>query len=255
MRQRKYSANRSWRPRAPGSSSGRFPDARYVSVQVYTPDGVGASLTDYRIAPQPGSLNPWQRQGPARRPVHGDPALGFRTGPAQHAGAACRHHKPAHGLSRLPGLPAGWGCFGCAGSGADGGPGRRVTVLPACPSRNAAVTFPAVSGSDRVQHRRPSWSSSSPRRAHSTTGGSPTSTPPTSWPTWPARQRPTSLSSPRKRRRSRPAAIRRPGRPGGRASATGRCASGCSSALFRSSPTSCRGEGPTTGAGPARRPG
>ena len=26
--------------------AGRFPDARYVSVQVYTPDGVGASLTD-----------------------------------------------------------------------------------------------------------------------------------------------------------------------------------------------------------------
>jgi len=42
--------------------SGRFPDARYASVSVYTPGGVGASLPDYRIAPQPGSVNPWQRQ-------------------------------------------------------------------------------------------------------------------------------------------------------------------------------------------------
>ena len=38
--------------------SGRFPDARYASVDVYTPGGVGASLPDYRIAPQPGSVIP-----------------------------------------------------------------------------------------------------------------------------------------------------------------------------------------------------
>ena len=48
--------------------SGRFPDARYASVQVYTPGGVGASLPDYQIAPQPGSLNPWQQQA---RPAAG----------------------------------------------------------------------------------------------------------------------------------------------------------------------------------------
>ena len=38
--------------------SGRFPDARYASVQVYTPGGAGASLPDYRIAPPPGSRIP-----------------------------------------------------------------------------------------------------------------------------------------------------------------------------------------------------
>jgi hypothetical protein len=50
--------------------SGRFPDARYASFSVYTPSGgfvtshgVGTSLPDYRIAPQPGSVNPWQREG------------------------------------------------------------------------------------------------------------------------------------------------------------------------------------------------
>jgi hypothetical protein len=49
--------------------SGRFPDARYASFSVYTPSGgfaashgVGTSLDDYWIAPQPGSLNPWQQQ-------------------------------------------------------------------------------------------------------------------------------------------------------------------------------------------------
>jgi hypothetical protein len=42
--------------------SGRFPDARYVSVDVYTPVGAGTSLPDYQIAPEPGSVNPWRRE-------------------------------------------------------------------------------------------------------------------------------------------------------------------------------------------------
>jgi hypothetical protein len=49
--------------------SGRYPDARYASLSVYLPDGrsftsngVGSSLPDYRIAPQSGSVNPWQRR-------------------------------------------------------------------------------------------------------------------------------------------------------------------------------------------------
>lgn len=43
---------------------GDYPDARYVSLATYTPGGSpfdGSSLTDYRIAPEPGSVNPWQR--------------------------------------------------------------------------------------------------------------------------------------------------------------------------------------------------
>ena len=49
--------------------SGRFPDARYASFSVYTPSGgfatsqAATSLPDYRIAPQSGSVNPWQREG------------------------------------------------------------------------------------------------------------------------------------------------------------------------------------------------
>jgi hypothetical protein len=51
--------------------SGRFPDARYASLSVYTPygnpfttNGVSSSLPDYRIRPQSGSQNPWQQSAP-----------------------------------------------------------------------------------------------------------------------------------------------------------------------------------------------
>lgn len=49
--------------------SGTFPDARYFSLSVYTPygtpvsaAGVSSSLSDYRIVPDHGSVNPWQRR-------------------------------------------------------------------------------------------------------------------------------------------------------------------------------------------------
>jgi hypothetical protein len=60
-------------PVAPGLRiilSGVYPDARYASLQVYTPvgspftrNGVGSALTDYQIAPDPGGVNPWQQAG------------------------------------------------------------------------------------------------------------------------------------------------------------------------------------------------
>lgn len=50
--------------------SGKFPDSRYFSLDVYdakggllTDDDVGSGLTDYRIQPDPGSINHWQRAG------------------------------------------------------------------------------------------------------------------------------------------------------------------------------------------------
>ncbi len=49
--------------------SGAYPDARYFTLSVYTPygvpvtrDGLGSSLTDYQIAPESGSVNPWQHR-------------------------------------------------------------------------------------------------------------------------------------------------------------------------------------------------
>jgi hypothetical protein len=49
--------------------SGTYPDARYFSLSVYTPygtpvsaDGASSSLPDYRIAPDHGSVNPWQHR-------------------------------------------------------------------------------------------------------------------------------------------------------------------------------------------------
>ncbi len=49
--------------------NGTYPDARYASLAVYTQptsspftvNGVGSSLTDYQIAPDQGSVNPWQQ--------------------------------------------------------------------------------------------------------------------------------------------------------------------------------------------------
>lgn len=128
--------------------SGLFPDARYASIQVYTPSGVGASLPDYRIAPQPGSLNPWQQQAaPGGRftvTIRSDPAPGqANTLPmpagttSQHTGyLAYRVYLPAGGASSDVPLPVL--------TVEQGGAAR---TLPACPSRNAPVRFPAVSGS------------------------------------------------------------------------------------------------------------
>ncbi|MGA8923258.1 MAG: hypothetical protein WB682_08945, partial [Candidatus Dormiibacterota bacterium] len=52
--------------------TGHYPDARYASISVYTSltssfstNGVGSDLTDYQIAPDAGSINPWQQSGPA----------------------------------------------------------------------------------------------------------------------------------------------------------------------------------------------
>lgn len=51
--------------------SGAYPDSRYMSFAIYdadgapfTTNGVSSTLTDDRIAPDPGSINPWQQQAP-----------------------------------------------------------------------------------------------------------------------------------------------------------------------------------------------
>ena len=52
------------------SVSGTYPDSRYFSLSVYTPygtpfsaNGVSSSLPDYRVDPEQGGINPWQRRG------------------------------------------------------------------------------------------------------------------------------------------------------------------------------------------------
>src|ERR1700733_883904 len=94
--------------------SGRYPDARYASLQAYdaggslfTVNGVSSALTDYQIQPERGSVNPWQpRAWPGRRRPAGGRFPGA-PGPGQHAAAGPgRDRGGDRGLPRLPGLPA-----------------------------------------------------------------------------------------------------------------------------------------------------
>jgi hypothetical protein len=128
--------------------SGRFPDARYVSVEVYTPAGVGAALPDYRIAPHPGSLNPWRQQAaPGGRftvTIRPDPSPGQANTLPLPAGTTSQH--TGYLIYRVY-LPAGENSSQVPFPVLTVEQGGAARTLPACPSRNAPVRFPAVSGS------------------------------------------------------------------------------------------------------------
>jgi hypothetical protein len=128
--------------------SGRFPDARYASVQVYTPGGAGTSLDDYLIVSPPGSVNPWQRRAaPGGRftvTIGPDPAPGQANTLPLPAGTTSQH--PGYLMYRVY-LPAGGGGLSAVSAPAvtveQGGSAR---TLPACPSHNAPVHRPTASG-------------------------------------------------------------------------------------------------------------
>jgi hypothetical protein len=86
--------------------------------RVYTPAGVGASLPDYRIAPQPGSLNPWRQQAaPGGRftvTIRPDPAPGQANTLPLPAGTTSQHK--GYLIYRVY-LPAGENSCGEQGSG------------------------------------------------------------------------------------------------------------------------------------------
>jgi hypothetical protein len=78
--------------------SGRFPDARYASFTVYdsathafTRNGVYSALADYQIAPDAGSVNPWQKQA----------------SPGGHFTLTLRADVALHEANTLPLAPAG----------------------------------------------------------------------------------------------------------------------------------------------------
>jgi hypothetical protein len=123
--------------------SGRFPDARYASIDVYTPGGVGVSLPDYRIAPQPGSVNPWQREAaPGGRftvTIRPDPAPGQANTLPLPAGTTSRH--PGYLIYRVY-LPAGADFSDVPLPVLTVEQGRAARALPACRSHNAPVPFP-----------------------------------------------------------------------------------------------------------------
>lgn len=128
--------------------SGRFPDARYVSVQVYTPGGAGTALADYRIAPQRGSVNPWQQHAaPGGRftvTIRPDPASGQANTLPLPAGTTSQH--PGY-LAYRAYLPTGDALSDVPAPVLTVEQGGAARTLPACPSHDAPVRFPAVSGS------------------------------------------------------------------------------------------------------------
>ena len=125
--------------------SGRFPDARYASLSVYTPGGVGASLPDYRIAPQPGSLNPWQQEAaPGGRftvSIRPDASPGQANTLPLPPGTTSQH--PGYLVYRVH-LPAGGDFSDVPLPVLTVQQGGAARTLPACRSHNAPAIFPAT---------------------------------------------------------------------------------------------------------------
>src|ERR1039457_6914021 len=125
--------------------SGRFPDARYASLSVYTPGGVGASLPDYRIAPQPGSLNPWQQEAaPGGRftvSIRPDASPGQANTLPLPPGTTSQH--PGYLVYRVY-LPAGGDFSDVPLPVLTVQQGGAARTLPACRSHNAPAIFPAT---------------------------------------------------------------------------------------------------------------
>jgi hypothetical protein len=187
--------------------SGRYPDARYTSLEVTAPngglfsvDGVSSQITDYRIAPDPGSVNPWQRHAgwPGGRgrgrytvSVRADVAAGqVNTLPLAPPGPVngtsyllYRVYLPAHGdVSRVPlpvltatldgvsqqippcpTLPAGTSRGSAQARGTTGG----MTGVPAGTSRGSAQARGTTGGMTGV----PAGTSRGSTRVRGTTGG------------------------------------------------------------------------------------
>jgi hypothetical protein len=123
--------------------SGRFPDARYASVDVYTPGGAGTALPDYRIVPQSGSVNPWQRQAaPGGRftvTIRPDPVPGQADTLPLPAGTTSQH--PGYLIYRVY-LPAGVSAVPLPALTV--GQGHTARTLPTCRGHNAPVHLPAA---------------------------------------------------------------------------------------------------------------
>ena len=151
--------------------SGRFPDARYASFSVYTPSGgfvtsrgVGTSLDDYRIAPQPGSVNPWQRQGaPGGRftvTIRPDASPGQANTLPLPAGTTSQH--PGYLVYRVY-LPAGGSFSDVPIPALTVEQGRAARTLPACPQHNSKL--PVLEGAAGTPGGAPRTPAATPRSA------------------------------------------------------------------------------------------
>ncbi len=131
--------------------SGRFPDARYASFSAYTPSGgfatsqADTSLPDYRIAPQPGSVNPWQHEGaPSGRftlTIRSDPSPGQANTLPLPAGTTRRY--PGYLVYRVY-LPPGGSFSDVPIPAVTVEQGGAARTIPACPQHNS--NLPVLEG-------------------------------------------------------------------------------------------------------------
>ena len=250
--------------------SGRFPDARYASFSVYTPSGgfatsqAATSLPDYRIAPQSGSVNPWQREGaPGGRftlTIRPDPAPGQANTLPLPAGTTSRY--PGYLVYRVY-LPAGGSFSAVPVPVLTVEQGSAARTIPACPQRDSDL--PVLQGAAGTSGRpaatpRPAavppqlefYALPESKMSNEGVGNADTAyavayliRPPASDVVVVTGKAPTFAPG------SHPSPWPAPGRT----SATGRCASSRAPPKLQPSLTSCPGEAPTTGAAPTRPPG
>jgi hypothetical protein len=147
---------------------GRYPDSRYTSLQVYSSgtelfstNGVSSALADYRIDPDPSSVNPWQhaagRAGDAYTvTLQSDVAPGrANVLPLAPAGTAAgtagylqyRVYLPARGdFSRIPVPKVTFTLDGVSTRVPACPPPAPITAAPAAPLGAAAAPAAATSG-------------------------------------------------------------------------------------------------------------
>ena len=147
--------------------SGRYPDARYASFSVYTSggssftsNGAGSSLPDYRIAPDRGSVNPWQhRAAPGGRftvTLRADVSPGQVNTLPLPAGTSSGH--PGYLMYRVY-LPAGGSFSRVQLPALTLRQGHAARTLPACRSHNSPVPAPATAPASAAALGQPAGSS------------------------------------------------------------------------------------------------
>jgi hypothetical protein len=134
--------------------SGTYPDARYFTLSVYTPygapvtrAGLGSSLTDYQIAPEPGGVNPWRHRASAggRYEVTVQPTATPGQSNVLPLPAGTSRAHPGYLIYRVY-LPASGNFSGVTPPTITLTQGRASRTLPACRSHSPIALPPKAPG-------------------------------------------------------------------------------------------------------------